>query len=85
MASSPTSAAALVVVTQEECHFCEHAHEVLGALGVAAREINVDSAEAQALADRGIPLAFLPVLTDGERVIAYGRFSERRLRKELAR
>ena len=86
MSSSPTSAAAvLTLVTQEECHFCEHAHEVLGALGVAAREINVDSAEAQALADRGIPLAFLPVLTDGERVIAYGRFSEKRLRKELAR
>ena len=25
----------------------------------------------------------MPVLTDGERVIAYGRFSEKRLRKEL--
>ena len=85
MSSSPTSAAVLTLVTQEECHFCEHAHEVLGILGVAVREISVDSAEAQALADRGIPLAFLPVLTDGERVIAYGRFSERRLRKELAR
>ena len=85
MSSISTSAAALTLVTQEECHFCEHAHEVLGALGVAVREIRVDSAEAQALAERGIPLAFLPVLTDGERVIAYGRFSEKRLRKELAR
>jgi glutaredoxin len=86
MSSSPTSAAAvLTLVTQEECHFCEHAHEVLEALGISVQEINVDSAEAQALADRGIPLAFLPVLTDGKRVIAYGRFSEKRLRKELAR
>jgi hypothetical protein len=39
--------------------------------------------QASELAQRGIPLAFLPVLTDGERVIAFGRFSERRLRKEL--
>ncbi len=82
---SSTSAAVLTLVTQDECHFCEHAHEVLEALGVTAREIRVDSAEAQTLAERGIPLAFLPVLTDGERVIAYGRFSEKRLRKELGR
>lgn len=85
MSSSPTSAAVLTLVTQEECHLCEHAHEVLEALGISVREVRVDSAEARALAGRGIPLAFLPVLTDGERVIAYGRFSEKRLRKELAR
>lgn len=85
MSSRSTSAVVLTLVTQEECHFCEHAHEVLDALGVAVQEIRVDSAEAHALAERGIPLAFLPVLTDGERVIAYGRFSEKRLRKELVR
>ncbi len=80
-----STSAVLTLVTQDECHFCEHAHEVLEALGVTVREIRVDSAEAQTLAERGIPLAFLPVLTDGEQVIAYGRFSEKRLRKELAR
>ena len=85
MSSTSISAVALTLVTQEECHFCERAHEVLGALGVTVREIRVDSAEARELAEQGIPLAFLPVLTDGERVIAYGRFSEKRLRKELAR
>jgi len=73
----------LLLVTGEDCHFCERAHEVLAALGVAAREIAVDSDEAATLARRGIPLSFLPVLTDGERAIAYGRFSERRLRREL--
>ncbi len=73
----------LILVTQEDCHFCEHAHLVLDALGVETREISVGSAEAQVLARSGIPLAFVPVLTDGERVIAYGRFSEKRLRKEL--
>lgn len=80
-----TPAVDLTLVTQDECRFCEHAREVLAAIGVAAREIRVESPEAHALAEQGIPLAFLPVLTDRERLIAYGRFSEKRLRRELAR
>ena len=75
--------AELILVTTDDCHFCERAHTVLGALGVDARQVPVASPEAEELAARGITLAFLPALTDGERVIAYGRFSERRLRKEL--
>lgn len=75
----------LVLVTSEGCHLCEHAHEVLDQLGVDAREVDVGGAEARELAERAVPLAFLPVLTDGRRVIAYGRFSEKRLRKELGR
>ena len=74
----------LILVGKDDCHFCERAHDVLAELGVQAREISVDSSEARALAERGIPLAFLPVLTDGEQVLAYGRFSEKRLRRELA-
>jgi glutaredoxin len=74
---------ALVYVTTEDCHFCEHGREVLDALHVERREVTVDSADAERLAARGIPLTFLPVLTDGERVISYGRFSEKRLRREL--
>lgn len=73
----------LALVTTADCHFCERAHVLLAALGVRTRDVAVDSPEAAALAARGIPLTFLPVLTDGERVIAYGRFSEKRLRKEL--
>ncbi len=73
----------LTLVTTEDCHFCERAHEVLNDLGVITREVSVDSEQAVALAKRGIPLAFLPVLTDGKRVLAYGRFSGKRLRKEL--
>jgi glutaredoxin len=76
---------ALVLVTTEDCDFCERAHEVLAGLGVKAREIDAGSDEARELAGRGLPLAFLPVLTDGDRVIAYGRFSERQLGKELIR
>lgn len=73
----------LLLVTTDDCHFCERAHAVLDGLGVATRDVSVHSDEATALAARGIPLAFLPVLTDGDRVIAYGRFSEKRLRKHL--
>ena len=75
--------AGLVFVTAHDCHFCDHGRRVLTTLDIEAREIAVDSAEASALASNGVPLAFLPVLTDGERVIAYGRFSEKRLRREL--
>lgn len=75
----------LLLVTAPDCHLCEHAREVLGELGVTARLIDVSSPDADALAAHGVPLAFLPVLTDGNEVIAYGRFSARRLRQELAR
>jgi hypothetical protein len=74
----------LTFVTSHECHLCKHSREVLDALGVATREIDVESAEASALAADGVPLAFLPVLWDGARIVAYGRFSQKRLRKELA-
>ena len=73
----------LILVTGDDCHLCEHGRQVLAELGVGAREVDVDDDEAASLAARGVPLAFLPVLTDGHHVIAYGRFSERRLRKEL--
>ena len=74
----------LIYVTTDDCHLCVASRAVLDELGVERREIAVDSDDAERLAACGIPLGFLPVLTDGERVIAYGRFSERRLRKELA-
>jgi hypothetical protein len=74
----------LIFVTGLDCHLCEHGRQVLAGLDVRVREIDVDGDEAAALAAGGVPLAFLPVLIDGTRVLAYGRFSERRLRKELA-
>jgi glutaredoxin len=74
----------LILVTTDDCHFCERAHELLYALQVPFREISIDSPEAVDLAAGGLPLPFLPVLTDGERLIAYGRFSEKHLRRELA-
>ena len=73
----------LIFVTGRDCHLCEHGRQVLAGLDVRAREVDVDGDEAASLAVGGVPLSFLPVLTDGDRAIAYGRFSERRLRKEL--
>ena len=73
----------LILVTGEDCHLCEHGREVLSGLGIDAREVAVDGEEAAEFAARGIPLGFLPVLTDGARLIAYGRFSDKRLRREL--
>jgi glutaredoxin len=73
----------LVLVTSHDCHLCTHGQDVLARLGVTAREVDVDSEEAQALAEAGAPLSFLPVLWGGGRVVAYGRFSEKRLLREL--
>ena len=74
----------LVLITALDCHLCGHARGVLAALGLEAREIDAGSAEAGELARAGVPLAFLPVLWDGARVLGYGRLSEKRLRRELA-
>jgi len=83
------SAGGLVLVTSSDCHLCEHARLVLGRIAagtpLAVRELDVESEEAKTLARAGVPLAFLPVVWDGGRVLGYGRLSERRLRRELAR
>jgi glutaredoxin len=74
----------LVLITGRSCHLCHHARDVLAGLGLAAREVDADSDEAGELARSGVPLAFLPVLLEGERVLSYGRLSERALRRRLA-
>ena len=74
--------AELILITTDDCHFCERAHQLLRALQVPFREVSVDSPEAAGFTAGGLP-PFLPVLTDGTQVIAYGRLSEKRLRKEL--
>lgn len=76
-------AANLVLISTMDCHLCAHAREVLRELDLEAREIDATSAEAQSLAREGVPLTFMPVLLDGHRVVAYGRLSLRRLKKDL--
>lgn len=80
---APADGDRFVLVVGDRCHLCDHARAVLSTIGITVREVGVHSHEATVLAARGIPLAFLPVLTDGDHVIAYGRLSERRLAKEL--
>ncbi len=75
----------LILITSPDCHLCLHARSVLSGLSLSAREIDVESQEAADFGERGIPLTFLPVLLDGGRLVAYGRFSQRRLSKDLAR
>ena len=74
----------LLLLTPADCHLCEHAKQVLAALGVPWREIDADSAEGRPLAATAPPLR--PVLygPDG-RVLGYGRLSAPRLRRQLAR
>ena len=78
----------VTLVTASDCHLCEHAKDVLARIGhdvpLSLRTVDVESTEAQSLAERGIPLAFLPALGEDGRLIAYGRLSEKRLRKDFA-
>jgi hypothetical protein len=72
----------MVLLTAADCHLCEHAKGVLAELGLHWREVDADSDEGQRLASTAPP--FRPVLCDSEgRLIAYGRLSRRRLRKQL--
>jgi len=76
----------VVILTQTHCHFCEQAEEILGRLGtefdLRVRRVELSSAEGRSLAV-GAGVLFPPgIIVDGE-LVAYGRPSERRLRREL--
>lgn len=76
----------VVLLTKEDCHFCEQAKDVLARLRdeykLSVREVALESEEGKALALRSAapfpPVVFL----DGE-TFSYGRLSERKLRKAL--
>ena len=92
MAAEPQSAATAVIVvtllTQTECAFCRHAKDVLARLSedypLTVTEVDLGSVEGQGLAvEHGV--LFAPgLLLDGEG-FGYGRISERKLRRTLAR
>jgi hypothetical protein len=74
----------LVLLTATDCHLCEHAKDVLAELGRDWREVHADSEEGQRLAAGAPP--FRPVLYDSQgKLVAYGRLSLKRLRKQLHR
>ena len=76
----------VVLLTKDECHFCDEAKRVLTRFAddgqLAFRDVRLDSEEGRQLAkDAGVP--FPPVVfLDGE-YFSYGRLSERKLRKAL--
>ena len=76
----------VLLLTKEDCHFCEQAKHVLARLGgdydLRVREVALESEEGRSLALRsGAP--FPPVIFLNEEPFSYGRLSERKLRKAL--
>ena len=78
----------VLLLTQENCGFCAQAKEMLarlsGEYGLSVTMLDLNSPEGQALAMRGRVLFPPGIFLDGE-PFSYGRPSERKLRRELAR
>lgn len=81
-------AARVTLLTQADCAYCDHAKQVLAEVGLdhplVVEEVGLDTEEGRVLATRHAVLFAPGILIDGE-TFGYGRLSERRLRKELAR
>lgn len=77
----------ILLLTKEDCHFCEQAKAVLERLGqdydLRVRELQLESEEGRTLAARSGAL-FPPVVFLNGEAFSYGRLSERKLRKALA-
>ena len=78
----------VVVLTQADCGFGDHADEVLARCArdfpLAVSTLDLHSPEGQEMGRRG-GIMFPPgIFLDGE-PFAYGRLSERKLRRELRR
>jgi hypothetical protein len=71
-----------VLLTAPDCHLCGHGREVLEELGSEWREVSTTSAEGQRPAVAAPPLRPVLYATDGS-VVAYGRLSLKRLRRQL--
>ena len=76
----------VLLLTKEDCHFCEQAKDVLARLGgdydLRVREVALESDEGRSLAlCSGAP--FPPVIFLNDEPFSYGRLSERKLRKAL--
>ena len=78
----------ILVLTRRDCAFCDQAKEILDSLGseyrISVTTRDLDSAEGQALAERGGVMFPPGIFIDGE-PFSYGRPSERKLRREIER
>ncbi len=77
----------LTLVTAVDCHLCEHArsvaHRMAAELKFEIRELGWESPEAEFVRRDGVP--FPPALYVGDQLLGYGRISEGRVRRRLAR
>lgn len=77
----------LALITKPGCHLCDVAMAMLGPLGeelgFRVREVGTDSPEAAVITAGGAPLPYVPVLVDGDRVLASGRITEADVRAAL--
>ena len=78
----------VLILTQDNCGFCEQAKEILDRLTVEypieVMTLDINSPEGQALGMRGGVMFPPGVFVDGQ-PFSYGRPSERALRRELDR
>lgn len=78
----------VTLLTQEACAFCDEAKRLLARLapeyGLEVETLDLATPEAQALAERGGVLFPPGILIEGQ-AVAYGRPSERALRRALER
>lgn len=78
----------VTLLTQEHCHFCEQAKDVLdrlaGEYDISLEEVDLATPAGQRLAEQGGVMFPPGILLDGE-PYCYGRPSERKLRRELKR
>jgi glutaredoxin len=77
---------ALTLLTQADCAWCDRAKKLLAETDtdVEVTEVSLDTDVGRELAARH-RLLFAPGLLHDDRLIAYGRISERALRRELSR
>ena len=84
----PPDTVSVTLLTQEQCKFCDEAKQILGRLArdfpMVVSTVDLASEDGRAMAVAGGVMFPPGLFLDGE-PFGYGRVSERRLRKELAR
>ena len=87
-AREPRGRIEVLLLTEEDCAFCDQAHELVERLSeeypLSIRAMGLGSSRGRALAAGGGILFAPGILLDGE-AFSYGRVSERKLRRELER
>lgn len=80
--------ARILLLTQADCGLCDHAKDVLGRVSqdvpLTVEEVDLSSDRGRQLAERS-GVMFAPGVFLDDRVFAFGRLSEKKLRRALER